>query len=101
FSFVAMFVARFIATLGLCLFFTWGRSLFAAWLAAGVVYSALAGVLVSPPLDAALGYASALVDAALLVLAYVSPVTRLFRVDGALAQPTLQADGPASGGPAA
>ena len=81
-AFITMFVVRLVATLGLCLFFTWGRSLFALWLGSGIIFSAVAGVLVSPPIDAALGYLSAMVDAVLLVLSYNSAAARFFRVDG-------------------
>lgn len=90
FAQVAWVVSRAVVTIGLYCFFTWGRTLFGVWLAAGVVYSFFAGVLVSPPIDVGLGYASSLLDSALLVFAYSSGVAPLFRVDGTPAQPGVQ-----------
>ena len=85
-TFITIFVVRLVATLGLCLFFTWGRSLFALWLGSGIILGTMSGILVSPPIDAVLGYLSAMVDAVLLVLSYNSAAARFFRVDGASVQ---------------
>lgn len=91
---IALFAVRLVATLGLCLFFTWGRSLFAVWLGGGVIYGAMAGVLVSPPIDAAIGHLSSMVDVALLVLAYTSSAARFFSIEGAASQTEVTAPDP-------
>lgn len=83
FVFVVLVAVRLAATIGLLLLFTWSRRLYAAWLLAGAVHAAFAGVNVAPAIDSAVGYVSLLLDGALLALAYSPPLAPAFRVDGA------------------
>ncbi|WP_348675926.1 hypothetical protein [uncultured Abyssibacter sp.] len=79
--FIAFLIARIIATIGMLLFFKWGRLLFAVWLLAGFPLGLVSGVYVSPAIDSTIGYLTSLLDGVVLALAYFSPVSVLFRSD--------------------
>ena len=65
--------AKMLASLGLFLFLAWGRWLFLAATVAAIASVSFAGVSVASPLDGLVGFLAALVDGAILGLAFFSP----------------------------
>ncbi len=67
-----------VAAIGLFFFTWWGRWLFAACYAVGLVVTIIGGFTVSPALDSAIFLLVTLVDGAILGLAFLSPLSKHF-----------------------
>lgn len=79
--FVASVAMKAMASIGLILFFTWGRRLFALWLGATLVHTSISGLYVVTAVEAALGYGAALLDGFILAFAYSTRFQALWRID--------------------
>ena len=79
--YLSLGVAKILASLALVLFLSWGRWLFVALTAIGLAFVPFSGLSVGAPLDNLVGYLAALVDGAILALAFSSPFSEAMRRD--------------------
>lgn len=71
--------AYLIASVGLVLLKKWARTVFLALTISSVALSLVLGFIVSPPLDAAIGYIVALADGSILTIAYLTSLGSEFK----------------------
>jgi hypothetical protein len=79
--YISLGVTKLLASLGLVLFFSWGRWLFAAVAAIGLACVPFSGLSVGAPLDNLVGYLASLIDGAILALSFSSPFSEAMRRD--------------------
>lgn len=73
-------VLRITAIVGLLLFMHWGRTLYAILVATDLATGITMGIWVSLPLDGYFGHLSALLDGAIIAIAFTQPMAAQFQI---------------------
>jgi len=68
-----------VAAVGVYLFQNWGRFLYLALTILGPVLAPFSGYVIQPALDTAFSNANLILDGAVLAVAFLSPVSKLFK----------------------
>ena len=81
FIYIPSFLLKTISAVGLFLFLSWGRWLLLAHMAISLVLAPFLGITILLPIDVTIGFLSALLDGALLMLCFTQPYSDYMRKD--------------------